>query len=433
MEMDTDRNRYEQVGTSDFALSDLDIKLEHEDCAVSDTNIGLKLEHYPDLVINDGTIIKQEYTDYVITNNATKQQVLDLPVDHACEKVLASPDPEIVHNLNMIGECSKTNSDFVAIKEEEHSSDEDTWPIQGNLDLKTSSNTTSNFVHGRDTNTQTCKTFPLAANLKTRALRHTGGRQYTCDVCGKLFSRLFNRTKHMKVIHHIVTHKGEQLYKCPKCDETFKHIDSHRRHLLTHTKHIFKCSGCDKHFLSHSTLKQHTVRNTRNEIFTCPECSATFKFLCSLRGHLPIHRSMKPFTCSRCGDTFKVFGHFHQHMVGHSNHDYQIKAITVSQLNKQCALPDDNKQDHLKCTKCDKRFTTPADMDEHMSLHVDEKPCVTTECGNDGSSIAMPSGVYHTERSRANVYVCSTCDMKFKRQGHLKIHTCGQIFYVNNK
>mmetsp|Transcript_21473 Transcript_21473/g.52608 ORF Transcript_21473/g.52608 Transcript_21473/m.52608 type:complete len:197 (+) Transcript_21473:497-1087(+) len=97
--------------------------------------------------------------------------------------------------------------------------------------------------------------FPNQRAVKAHYLSaHTD--QYTCRICGRVFSQKRYLDGHVKNTHSLVP-----LYKCQLCFRRFKHKSYLNVHLLIHQEKPFrfKCSVCGNVFIQKSNLKRHRL------------------------------------------------------------------------------------------------------------------------------------------------------------------------------
>ena len=83
-----------------------------------------------------------------------------------------------------------------------------------------------------------------------------GGRNDTCEYCGKVFKNCSNLTVHRR------SHTGEKPYKCELCPYSCAQSSKLTRHMKTHgrtagTTASFKCRFCEMPFSVASTLEKH--------------------------------------------------------------------------------------------------------------------------------------------------------------------------------
>ncbi|XP_025908443.1 fez family zinc finger protein 2 [Nothoprocta perdicaria] len=149
-------------------------------------------------------------------------------------------------------------------------------------------------------------------------------KNFTCEVCGKVFNAHYNLTRHMPV------HTGARP---------------------------FVCKVCGKGFRQASTLCRHKIIHTQEKPHKCTQCGKAFNRSSTLNTHIRIHAGYKPFVCEFCGKGFHQKGNYKNHKLTHSG------------------------EKQYKCTICNKAFHQIYNLTFHMHTHNDKKPFTCVTCG----------------------------------------------------
>ncbi|XP_076847896.1 fez family zinc finger protein 2 [Brachyhypopomus gauderio] len=149
-------------------------------------------------------------------------------------------------------------------------------------------------------------------------------KNFTCEVCGKVFNAHYNLTRHMPV------HTGARP---------------------------FVCKVCGKGFRQASTLCRHKIIHTQEKPHKCNQCGKAFNRSSTLNTHVRIHAGYKPFVCEFCGKGFHQKGNYKNHKLTHSG------------------------EKQFKCSVCNKAFHQIYNLTFHMHTHNDKKPFTCGTCG----------------------------------------------------
>ncbi|XP_059612334.1 zinc finger protein ZFP2 [Phlebotomus argentipes] len=292
-----------------------------------------------------------------------------------------------------------------------------TCPSQEILDLHVDAHKT-----GKPYSCQKCgKDFTRKYHLE-RHLTHTGCDrerpkvELPCEVCGKVFSRIDNLREHLR------GHMGQTLrkkdYQCPHCEKAFYGLSLLNIHIRTHTgERPFSCDLCPKAFPSNGALRKHRRMHTGEKPYECKTCSARFSAKETLNRHVKIHTGDRPHKCNICGNSFIQATQLRAHMFHHTG------------------------EHGFECKYCKKSFNRKARLVSHIKYtHEGEKPLECAECGR--TYLRKEELIRHMEMHNGiKNYICETCNKKFSTRtalnSHLHIHQpvdpsacseCGKVF-----
>ncbi len=120
---------------------------------------------------------------------------------------------------------------------------------------------------------------------------------YSCELCGKAFSRSEHLERHRK------THNpSEKKFECTVCQKKFNRKDNLRSHMKIHKdnrddedKHL--CIYCGRAFSNSSNLIVHMRRHTGEKPYKCDLCDKGFPRSSDLQCHRRTHTGERPCLC----------------------------------------------------------------------------------------------------------------------------------------
>lgn len=204
--------------------------------------------------------------------------------------------------------------------------------------------------------------FKNERKLKAHKNRHEAEEsmredgQYYCRVCEKLCL-----TKDL-LIAHLLTHN--QCFSCDYCGKFFSRRALAEKHILQHVygrqkveKKKVLCELCSQ-MIQSDRMKRHIYAfhsNAKN--YKCNECGKEFKYANSLKDHLDIHQNTPRYKCSYCSRLFFNSTNYKNHLLRHTN------------------------PDKFKCDVCEERFVNAKSLSQHMQRkHDDDKPKEELHC-----------------------------------------------------
>uniref|UniRef100_A0A0K2URD2 Zinc finger protein 845like [Acyrthosiphon pisum] n=1 Tax=Lepeophtheirus salmonis TaxID=72036 RepID=A0A0K2URD2_LEPSM len=199
---------------------------------------------------------------------------------------------------------------------------------------------------------------------------HLRIKAYTCDICGKSYSRVDSLKDHVASTHSL----DVPSFLCKYCGKTFKRRATRFRHERFHRNdRRHQCSFCPKKFFTSQTLRNHERTHTGEKPYECHECSRRFTMQHQLTTHLRVHTGDKPYRCAYCNEAFK-----------HS-----------SSKNKHICLYMPREEAHSISAGINKRKPLSSALGPSMLEETTEVilPITTTEMVNDGGDITT---TYHT-------------------------------------
>ncbi|XP_066935060.1 uncharacterized protein [Clytia hemisphaerica] len=249
--------------------------------------------------------------------------------------------------------------------------------------------------------------FKVQSELKDHCFaEHSDGKMVQCSVCKhKLQTPL-------AVYHHSMKHTGTRDFICEICGSNFKrkqHLVTHMKTHLTEKKatdgseEVYHCQACDESFTLKMDLKAHCTAAhplLGDESVACRTCQKRLKVSHSVYLHGLRHFGARDFKCTLCNQFFKRKAHLLRHSLDrHPEQPRERKKRTVQ-------------VDGITCDLCQKSFKYKNALVKHMTTQHGILPSQdpSTELG-----IVVKKGIKRPHK-------CDVCSKRFKSKNGLAKH-----------
>ena len=207
---------------------------------------------------------------------------------------------------------------------------------------------------------------------------------YSCEICGKMFASMPSLSVH-QTISHIDVNAKASCSKCFMVFETFMKMKEHK--LKDHREEKFPCQHCGVNFRL-TNIEKHIATQHNETLLKCNDCDLKFRTKQKLKLHeIKEHSTDERYKCKFCGS--------HQGSEG--------------RLKRHLKVHDDPR---FKCGYCEKVFRLEKKLIVHERNHTGERPFTCDVCGKG----LKTSGALYTHRTYVHKIVKPGTNPSFERR-----------------
>ncbi|CAH2011321.1 unnamed protein product [Acanthoscelides obtectus] len=221
-----------------------------------------------------------------------------------------------------------------------------------------------------------------AHSLARHIIKHTGAK-LKCTECDALFTSKQSLDDHILRKHpEFTTSVSSKIHKCTHCEYKCLAKQQFIKHMMKHTGAKLKCTKCEALFISKRSLDNHILRkhpefstSVSHKIHKCTHCEYKTTHAYSLAIHIIKHTGAK-LKCTKCDKSFTTIQSLDDHIL----QKHPEFTTSVSSKIHKCTHCDykTTYKEHLvnhmmertgaklKCTKCDKSFITTKSLNNHF-------------------------------------------------------------------
>lgn len=197
-----------------------------------------------------------------------------------------------------------------------------------------------------------------------------------------------------------------------------------------------QCTKCDKQFTRSCHLKRHMMSHLDVKPYECEICTKKFSRIDHLNVHRLHHSDVKPYACDICQRGFTRAEHLRKHKLSrHNGGGPEAAAVRNTAKTVFCEICQKgfttakyllvHMRSHtdrvFACKFCESKHESKADLNEHMKVHINERPFLCSECGL--RFVRNDYLVIHMRRHKGEKpYKCKYCGKGFPRATDLSVH-----------